>query len=173
MEAMAMHDAAVRPGVRMLTTLGGVVLVAQGVAAAATEQNTTYAGSTGDVLSDGLLAAGLLLTLVGLDALRRALSQRMAALAMVGQVALLISILATVAAGREALDAVFVAGTLAWLIGLIGVAIVAARSPERFWRATIALPLAGLAALALQDAGGAALLGLVWLVLGARSATQR
>ncbi|MDQ3678041.1 MAG: hypothetical protein M3401_14805 [Actinomycetota bacterium] len=173
MEAMAMHGAATRPGVRMLTTLGGVVLVAQGVAAAATEQNTKYAGSTGDVLSDGLLAGGLLLTLAGLEALRRVLSRRMAALAMVGQVALLASILATVAAGREALDAVFVVGTLVWLVGLIGIAVAVARSRERFWRAAIALPLAGLAALAFQDAGGAALLGLVWIVLGARSATQR
>ena len=173
MEAMAMHSAATRPAVRMLTTLGGVVLVAQGVAAAATEQNTKYAGSTGDALSDGLLAGGLLLTLAGLEALRRVLSRPMAALAMVGQVALLASILATVAAGREALDAVFVAGTLAWLVGLIGIAVAAARSRERFWQAAIALPLAGLAALAFQDAGGAALLGLVWIVLGARSAPQR
>jgi hypothetical protein len=60
-----MDRTAVRPGVRMLTTFGAVVLVAQGVAAAATEQNTKYAGSTGDALSDGLLAAGLLLTLGG------------------------------------------------------------------------------------------------------------
>lgn len=172
MEAMAINSAAVRPGVRMLTTIGGVVLVAQGVAAAATEQNTKYAGSTGDALSDGLLAAGLLLTLGGLEALRRGLSRRMAAAAMVGQVALLISILATVAAGREALDAVFVAGAVAWLVGLIGIAIAAARSRERLWRAAIALPLAGLAALAFQDAGGAALLGLVWLVLSARSTPQ-
>ena len=150
----------------MLTTLGAVVLVAQGVAAAATEQNTKYAGSTGDALSDGLLAAGLLLTLAGLEAVRRALSRRMAAAAIVGQVALLISILATM--GRrtqKALDAVFVVGTLVWLVGLIAIAITAARRRERHWRAAIALPLAGLAALAFQDAGGGALLGLVWLVL--------
>lgn len=172
MEAIAIDRTAVRPSVRMLTTLGAVVLVAQGVAAAATEQNTKYAGSTGDALSDGLLAAGLLLTLAGLDALRRALSRRMAAAAIVGQVALLISILATVAAGHEALDAVFVAGTLVWLVGLIAIAIAAARSRQRIWRAAIALPLAGLAALAFQDAGGGALLGLVWLVLSARSTPQ-
>ncbi len=172
MEAMAIDGAAVRPGVRMLTTVGGVVLVAQGVAAAATEQNTKYAGSTGDALSDGFLAAGLLLTLGGLEALRRVLSRRIAAAAMVGQVALLISILATMAAGREALDALFVVGTLVWLVGLIGIAIAPARSRERSWRAAIALPLAGLAALAFQDAGGGALLGLVWLVLSARSTPQ-
>lgn len=116
-----------------------------------------------------MLAAGLLLTLGGLEALRRGLSP---AAAMEGQVALLISILATVAAGREALDAVFVVGTLVWLVGLIGIAIAAARTGERSWRAAIALPLAGLAALALQDAGGAALLGLVWLVLSPRSTQQ-
>lgn len=173
MEAMAINSAAVSPGVRTITTVGGLVLVAQGVAAAATEQNTKYAGSTGDALADGLLAAGLLLTLAGLEALRRALSPRIAALAIVGQVALMISILATMAAGHEALDAVFVAGAVAWLVGLIGIAINAARPRERPWRATIALPLAGLAALAFHDAGGGALLGLVWLVLGARSATQR
>ena len=173
MEAMAIDRAAVSPGVRMFTAVGGLVLVAQGVAAAATEQNTKYAGSTGDALSDGLLAAGLLLTLGGLEALRRVLSRRMATVAIVGQVALLISILATMAAGREALDAVFVVGTLSWLVGLIAIAIAAARTSERSWRAAIALPLAGLAALAFQDAGGGALLGLVWLVLSARSATQR
>lgn len=173
MEAMAIERTAVRAGVRMLTAAGGVVLVAQGVAAAATEQNTKYAGSTGDALSDGLLAAGLLLTLAGLEALRRVLSRRMAAVAMVGQVALLISILATMAAGREALDVVFVVGTLVWLVGLTAIAIAAARTSERSWRPVVALPLAGLAALAFQDAGGGALLGLVWLVLSARSATQR
>lgn len=173
MQAMTVDRTASRPSVRMLTTVGGVVLVAQGVAAAATEQNTKYAGSTGDALSDGLLAAGLLLTLAGLEALRRVLSRRMGAAAIVGQVALLISILATMAAGREALDAVFVIGTLVWLVGLIAIAIAAARTGERSWRAAIALPLAALAALAFQDAGGGALLGLVWLVLSARSATQR
>jgi hypothetical protein len=93
----------------------------------------------------------------------------MAAVAMVGQLALLISILASMAAGREALDAVFVVGTLVWLVGLIAIAIAAARSRKRFWRPAIAVPLAGLAALAFQDAGGGALLGLVWLVLSARS----
>lgn len=173
MEAIATRGEASRPGLRILTAIGAVVLVAQGVAAAATEQNTKYAGSTGDVLSDALLASGLLLTLAGLEALRRVLTPWMAALAMAGQVALLISILATMAAGRETLDAVFVGGTLAWLVGLIGIAIAAGRSRERFWRPAIALPLTGLAALAFADAGGALLLGLVWLVVGAQTATQR
>jgi hypothetical protein len=172
MEAMAMTGAATRPGLRMLTSAGGLVLLAQGVAAATSEQHDRYAGSTGDLLSDGLLGAGLLLTLAGLERLRRRLSPRMAGLAIAGQVALVVSTLATVAAGHEVLDAVFIGGTLAWIAGLAGVAIAAARTRERMWRPAVALPLVGLVALAFADAGGAALLGLVWLVLGTRAAQQ-
>ena len=159
-----MTNQADRSGLKVLAIVGGVLLVAQAIATAATEQNEKYAGSTGDVLSDGLLAAGLLLTLAGLEALRRTLSATMGALAIAGQLALLISIIATMAAGREALDAVFVVGTLAWLVGLIGIAITAG-SGDRNWRPALALPVAGIAALGFADAGGAVLLGLVWLVL--------
>lgn len=165
MQAVAVQRKASIPGVRVLTTIGAVMLVVQGVAAAVTEQNKRYAGSTGDVLSDGLLAAGLILTLAGLEALRRVLSSRTAALAMAGQIALVVAILATVAAGRELLDGVFIVGTLAWLVGLTGIAVAAARARQRRWRAALALPLTGLVALAFTDAGGAVLLGLIWLVL--------
>lgn len=173
MEAMALQRKASIPGVRMLTTIGAVMLVAQGVAAAVTEQNTRYGGSTGDILADGLLAGGLLLTLAGLEALRRVLSPRAAALATAGQIALVVAILATVAAGRELLDGVFIVGTLAWLAGLIGIAVTAARTRERRWRTAIALPLTGLAALAFAEAGGAVLLGLVWLALAIEGTAGR
>lgn len=168
MEAMAMTKETGRASLKTVAIGGGILLVVQAVAAAATEQSEKYAGSTGDVLSDGLLAAGLLLTLAGLEALRRALSARMGALAIAGQLALVISVVATMAAGGEALDVVFVIGTLAWLIGLIGIAVVAGRSGDRHWRPALALPLAGIAALGLADSGGVVLLGLVWLVLAAR-----
>lgn len=168
MEAMARTNQADRPGLKILAIGGGVLLVAQAIATAATEQNEKYAGSTGDVLSDGLLAAGLLLTLAGLEALRRTLSARMGALAIGGQLALLISIVATMAAGREALDIVFVIGALAWLVGLIGIAVTAGRSGDRNWRPALPLPLAAIAALGFADAGGAVLLALVWLALAVR-----
>ena len=67
----------------------------------------------------------------------------------------------------EALDAVYLAGTVGWLIGSIGIAVAAGRSGDSRWRPALALPLAGLIALGLADAGGAALLGLVWVLLGA------
>ncbi len=168
MEAMAMRTQAARPGLRALAIGGGILFVAQAVAAAVTEQNEKYAGSTADVLSDGLLAAGLLLSLAGLDALRRMLSARMATVAIGGQLALLISIAGTIAAGREALDALFVVGALVWLVGLVGIAVAVGRSGERRWRPSLALPLAGIAALAFADTGGAVLLGLLWLVLAPR-----
>ena len=168
MGAIAMERHATKLGLKALAIGGGVLFVAQAAAAAATEQNEKYAGSSADLLSDGLLAAGLLLSLAGLQALRRMLRARTATLAIGGQLALLISIAATIAAGREALDALFVAGALAWLAGLTGTAVAAARSRDRRWRPALALPPAGIAALALADAGGAALLGLLWLVLTAR-----
>ena len=168
MEAIGMRGGASTAGLAKAAIGGGVLLMAQAVAAAVTEQNEKYAGSTADVLSDGLLAAGLLLTLAGLEALRRALSAGMATLALAGQLALLISIAATIAAGREALDPFYVVGALTWLVGLIGIAVAAGRSGERRWRAALALPLAGVAALAFADVGGAVVLGLVWPVLAAR-----
>ena len=168
MEAIAITGQATKPRLKALAIGGGVLFVAQAAAAAVTEQNERYAGSRADLLSDGLLAAGLLLSLIGLEALRRMLSARMATLAIGGQLALMISIAATIAAGREALDALFVVGALAWLGGLSGIAVEAGRSGERRWRPSLALPLAGIAALAFADTGGAVVLGLVWLVLVAR-----
>jgi hypothetical protein len=143
-----------------------VVLLAQAVAAAVTEQTDRYSATTGDVLSDALLGAGLLLSLAGLEALRRSLAPRMGALAIAGQAAIVLAIAATIVAGHEALDAVYVVGTVAWLAGMVGIAVAGIRSGQRQWRVAIALPAAGVIALALADAGGAVLLGILWLVLG-------
>ncbi len=173
MEAMAERDEGGRSALGVLAIGGGGLLVTQAVAAAVTKQSTHYSATTGDVLSDGLLAAGLLMALAGLEAARRTFAPRTVALAMAGQTAIVIAILATVAAGSEALNAVYVIGTVAWVAGLVGVAVASARSGDARWRPAIALPVVGLVALALADAGGAVLLGLIWLSLGVRVGRPR
>ena len=169
MEAMTTRTSVSRASLGRLAIAGGAVLVVQAVAAAATKQNTHYAASTGDALSDVLLGAGLLLALACVEALRRILSPRVGGLAVAGQAALVVSIAATIAAGHEVLDAVYIAGTVAWFAGLVAIAVGAWRSGDRGWWPAIPLPLAALVALALADAGGAVLLGLAFVVLGARA----
>jgi hypothetical protein len=145
---------------------GGLLLIIQAVAAAFTDQNESYSGSTGDAVSDVLLGSGLVLTLAALEALRHQLAPRLGALAIAGQAAIVIAIAATVVADREVLDPVYIAGAAAWLVGLIGLAVTAGRSGDARWRPAIVLPLAAFIALGLADVGGAALLGLVWVLLG-------
>lgn len=166
MEAMAMRSERECSGLGLIVALGGLVLVAQAVAAAVTQQSEKYSGTTGDILSDALLGLGLLVSLAGLEALRRALAPRIGAVAIVGQAAIVVAIGATIAVGHEALDAVYVVGTLAWLTGLMGIAVAAVRSGEARWRPAMALPVVGVLALALVNEGGAILLGVVWLILG-------
>jgi hypothetical protein len=168
MEAMTIGQERRKPGLGALAIGGGVILVAQAIAAAVTEQSSRYSGTTGDVLSDGLLAAGLLLALGGLELARRTLAPSTGALAIAGQAAIVVAIAATVVAGREVLDAVYIIGAVAWLVGSIGIAFAAWRSADRRWRPAVALPIAALAALGLADVGGPVLLGLIWLVLGTR-----
>jgi len=141
------------------------VLIAQAVAAALTDQHAHYQGSTGDLLSDGLLCAGLVLVLPGLHRLGATLAPRFGLAAVLGQGAVAISIAATVAVGHEALDVVYIIGAAALLIGSIAIA---ARAWYSQYRVAVALPMAIVAAFALADAGGAILLGLIWLALGAR-----
>jgi hypothetical protein len=167
MEASTMRRQRTLPTLTGLAALSGVVLVAQAVVAALTDQNDRYAGSTGDALADSLLAAGLLLSLAGLVALRRTLARRTGALAIAGQATIVLAIAVTIAAGRESLDAVYIVGTVAWIVGLLGVAFLALRSHDPRYRPAVALPVAGLLALGLADSGGAVLLGLTWLVLSA------
>ena len=145
---------------------GGLLLIAQAVAAAFTEQSASYSGTTGDALSDVLLGTGLILTLAGQEGLRRTLAPRSGALAMAGQTALVIAIAATVAGGRELLDPVYIVGAICLFAGSIGQAVAAARSRDPRWRPMLALPVAAVIALALADTGGAALLGLVWVLVG-------
>jgi len=170
MEATIVRRETRRPELGTLALAGAILLLAQALAAAVTQQSgyPNYAGTTGDVLADALFAAGLLVGLAGLEAARRALAPRLGALAIVGQAALVIAILATVAANHDTLGGVYVAGTIAWLTGLVAIAVAAVRSRDALWLPAIALPPAGFSALAIGDAGGAVLLGLAWLVLGTR-----
>lgn len=166
MEAMAIRTSSTRSVAGALSVLGGLVLIGQAVAATLTDQNTSYRGSTGDVLADALLGAGLLLVLPGLQRLGATLPTRLGTLAVVGQAAIVVAIAATIAAGREALDIVYVVGAAALIVGSTGLAITSLRSRVAGWRPAIGLPIATVAALALTDAGGAVLLGLLWLLLG-------
>jgi hypothetical protein len=171
MEAMVARGASGRAaGLGTLAVGGGILLVAQAVFAALTEQSSypDYAGTTGDAVSDVLFAAGLLVGLAAIEAVRRVLAPRVGVLAMAGQAGLVVASLATVAAGREALVLVYVLGTIAWLTGLVGIAVAAFRSRSNLRLPAIALPAAAFAAVAFTNAGGAVLLGLVWLVLGTR-----
>jgi hypothetical protein len=171
MEAMVARGATGRAaGLGTLAVGGGILLVAQAVFAALTEQSSypNYAGTTGDAVSDVLFAAGLLVGLAAIEAVRGALAPRIGVLAMAGQAGLVVASLATVAANREALDLIYVLGTIAWLTGLVGVAASAFRSHSTLRSPVLALPPAAFAAVAFTNAGGAVLLGLVWLLLGAR-----
>jgi hypothetical protein len=151
----------------------GCLLIAQGVAAALTRQNESYAGTTGDLLSDGLLAVGLIAGLVPLNMVRKRTTPRWGMLAMAGEAAIALAIVATIAAGRDILDGLYIAGTAAWIAGLIAIAVHVVRHRQAELRPAIALPLASLVALALTDAGGAILLGVAWIVLQARVADLR
>jgi hypothetical protein len=147
----------------------GALLIAQGVAAALTRQTETYAPTTGDVLSDGLLAAGLLVALAALDGLRRLTAPRWGVLAMAGQAAIVVAIAASMAAERDILDWLYIAGTVGWIAGQIGMVVAVVRGGRPELRPALALPLASLTALALSDSGGAILLGLTWMVLARTS----
>ena len=171
MEAMTVRRQA-NAGLAQLTIVGGALLVIQAIASAFIDQSTNYSATTGDLLSDGLLGAGLLVTLAGLDSLRRTLAPRFGWFALAGQAAITLAIVATIAAAHEVLDGVYIAGTAAWLVGTVAMAVVAART-RGVDKLVVILPVACVLSLALADTGGALLLGALWIVVGSRLRVDR
>jgi hypothetical protein len=148
------------------TMAGGGVLVLQAVVSLVDRPARTFSGSTADWLGDGLLALGLALTLPGLLALRATLATRarrlLLAVAALGQLALLVAVAATLAAGHEILSGIYVAGFAAEVVALAATAIMTRRL------LLFALVPALVVALALFDTAGAAALGAAWIAVAAR-----
>ena len=98
---------------RALAATAAAVLVAQGVYTLIDAPNDVYAGSTADAVADSLLTAGALLIAAALAVASRRHSGATAG-GLLGMAAgftlIAVATLATVLAGEEKLDAVFVAG---------------------------------------------------------------
>lgn len=114
---------------RMAVGVGAAILLgAQGVASLAVppSESNSYSGTTGDLVNNGLFAAGL--TLLGVFLLSRRPARGLVgtgfAVAAVGCLMLAVSTAVTMAAGEERWDIVFIAGfglaELGWLIALFG-----------------------------------------------------
>ena len=75
-------------------------------------------------------------------------------------------IVATLAAGREVLDAVYIVAFVVWFVGLVLVAITTATAHDLPRWSAVPLPLGALTATAFWAHGGSALLGAAWIALG-------
>ena len=160
-------------GLATIAMVGGAVLLLQAIVAVATSTPDSFTGTTSGYFSDGLSAAGLVLTIAGLIALRlvRATGDgrdgvTAIVLACVGQLGLVVSIVATLAAGREVLDAVYIVAFVVWFVGLVLVAITTATAHDLPRWSAVPLPLGALTATAFWAHGGSALLGAAWIALG-------
>ena len=155
---------------RPVALAGAVAFLAEGALEAVQPQAQPLT-SAADFLMEGLFAAGLLLTLAGLLELH--LRQGAAAgalgtwgfrLAAVGQGALGLVALASLARGHDVLGPLFAAALLAWLVGTVLTAVAGRRAGVvPAWAAT-ALPVALVAGFAV-GAGGLLVLGLAWFAV--------
>lgn len=103
------------------------LMLAQAVASLSLPPSPTYSGTTGDVVNDSLFAAGLIVLagfLLQHDRAKSAWFSGGLATSALGCVLLSVAALATVAAGAERWDIIFVAGfvltQLGWLAAAIG-----------------------------------------------------
>ncbi len=127
-----------------------------------------------DYLIEAIFVAALAMTLAGLAGLRQRYVRRTDRLAnvgfgfaMVGTTCLLISASTTLVVGKNALGLVFVLGILCALLGHISFGIGLFRTSQ-IPRSTALALIAGLPlSFLLATFGGAILLGLSWLVIGA------
>jgi hypothetical protein len=161
--------AAAAPSLVVLIGLGALLTGVDGVIAITTHQAPKFVGSTADYLVESVFAAGLVAGLAVPAELSRGSRGRLAAagawLAGAGQAAVALAVLATVLQGRDVLGGVYVAGTVAWLAGSLGLA---AGAPRARVLALCTVP-AVLIALGLFGAGGSLALSLLWTAVAVRA----
>jgi hypothetical protein len=149
-----------------LTTVTAVGMVVLGILTLAAPPHARFSGSGADYAADAVWAVLLAVSVPALVALGRGsgrAGRAAAAAAALGQAALALSVAATVAAGREVLDALFVAGFALELVGLVVLAAAARRA------VVLALVPGLVIALALFGHGGTIALGAAWLAVGHRT----
>jgi hypothetical protein len=144
-------------------SLAGVaLLVLTGILCLTTGVHDTFNGDQSDAVVESVWAVALLLApMVLARVARRAegLRRATAGLVVLGHVAIAAAVLATVVAGHEVWNGVYVAGFAIAVVGVIGFSLGA-----RQWRPLVLVP-ALVVALAFFTAGGAIVLGLAWLVV--------
>ena len=150
----------------ILVTIGGGLAIAQAIAALLDPPGESFTGSRADYIADALWAAALALTLAGFWNLRHFKTGRTWQVAtygaMAGQAAIAIAVIATLAAGREVLDMLFIAGFGVEIISVLILAVVARSLVLGLLVPALVLSLAFFAQ------GGAAAFGIVWLVISLR-----
>jgi hypothetical protein len=145
---------------------GGVLAIVQAVAALVYPPSEKFAATGADYLGDGLFVVALALTLAGLWGLRDMTTGRVphtaAGAALVGQSVIAVLVIATLFAGRDVLEALFIVGFGIEVIGLLVMAIASRR-------VLVGLLVPALVVtLAFFSSGGAAAFGLVWLAIAFR-----
>lgn len=150
----------------ILAAIGGGLAVVQAIAALLEAPGETFAGSRADYIADGLWAAALALTLAGLWELRHFKTGRLWQVAtygaLAGQTAIIIAVAATLAAGREVLDALFIGGFAVEVISVLILAVVGRSLLLGLLVPALVLSLAFFAQ------GGAAAFGIVWVAISLR-----
>jgi len=166
-----MSPQAVRP-LALVAMLGGATYLISGVVQLASPEQTDPFSRASDYLIQILLALSFLLTLAGFAALNLLLKAggyrgprgwtgfRAAAL---GQSAMLVSAVASLATGRLALSFLYTVGVLVLLVGLALLPVATYRAGILPWWST--LLVAALAAIIFGEVG-VVLVGLVWIALG-------
>lgn len=147
---------------RLIGVIGGGLLVLTGVLCIATGVHDTFTGDSSDAIVESIWAVALLLSPVALSSATRDLDARAriaGRLILAGQAAIALAILATVIAGHEVWNAVYVAG-----FGVTVVATIAYAVLTRRWPVLLLVPALVLA-LAFFTAGGPILLGVAWLAV--------
>ena len=163
--------------------LAGVAWVVSGlISLVVPGQGTEEIGSSTYYLLETIFciaSVGMLGGLAGLHALQAASYGRLGAVgfyaAFIGTALMLISTAATILAGREVLDWVFVLGFLGTLgLVLLGVATLRARVLPQWCGVLLIVAVFGIPVyFALGNYGGAILYGLLWLALGYALWSQR
>ena len=146
--------------------IGGGLAIVQAVATVFDPPGESFTGSRADYIADALWAAALAMTLAGFWNLRHVKAGRTWQIAtyaaLAGQTLIAIAVAATLAAGREVLDVLFIAGFAVEVIAVIVLA-VAGRS----LMLGLLVPALVLS-LAFFGQGGAAAFGIVWVVISLR-----
>jgi hypothetical protein len=156
------------PSRTALIALGALLLAIDGVIAIATHQGPKFAGTSSDYVVESIFAAGLVAGLaVPLELARRAEGRASAIsgwVAALSQACVATAVLVTVIESKEALNRVYIVGTLLWIAGSLALGL---SRPRHRWQA-IALVPAVIIALAFFGVGGTLALALVWALIAAR-----